>query len=279
MSDPKISILHRLPGRLRLRVIPMPENTNRFEKELRKHPGIDFFQATPRTSSVLIRFDRYEIVEAEVVIRLALSLSVAKDLNPVRIERSDETGALDPMAAASGLLLFGIGVLRYMPSLRQRTALLDMIAAAGTGASILAHTVEELKEDGTFHPETLSVIYMMVSLAHGRGFSGSLLSWLTSFGRHFKGRFVNELIMHAEPQQSRFGRRKRYSISLKSGNRRLYRNFVLRFIPALIAHAITGGSPGSNGMIVEVEEVSENHGYMLEGLAGMKDGISIHIRN
>ncbi len=41
---PRISIIHRLPGRLRLRIDATSPDWKQMEKDLRGHPGIGIFQ-------------------------------------------------------------------------------------------------------------------------------------------------------------------------------------------------------------------------------------------
>jgi hypothetical protein len=275
--SPQVFVAHRLPGRIRLRIMPVPRHARRLEQDLRGHPGILSFGMSSVSGSVLIRYDVAEIAEAEVVVRVALSLSVQNDMAPVRLVQSSEGQKLDPYATASGLLLLATGVLRYLPSMRPRVVAIDALAGIGTSGAIVAHAAGDLRRHGAFHPETLSVVYLAVSFIQGNPFSAAVLTWFASFGRHFRGRFEEELVLHAEPTGGR-GRKRRYGVTLEQGTRRLAGNSALQYVPALIAHAFAGGKPGDDSFLEDVDQVSERHGHMLEGLEGMENGISIQIR-
>jgi hypothetical protein len=280
MSEkPHISIKHRLPGRIRLLLEPFPNDVLKLEQDLRNHAGIEYFAASRHSQTVLVAFDEEEIAEAEVVIRIALSLSVEMDLTKIRVQRSTEAGRLDLMAGASGLTLLVTGFLRLLPSMVGRRALLDTMTAGVAGAAILLHAIEELQEEGTFHPETLSVIYLITSLMQGNGYTGAVLSWFASFGRHFKGRFIEELIIHIQPENNGFLGKRKYNISMAPGTRKLAQNNLMQYVPALIAHAIAGGKPDEQHLLSDVRQVGEEHGNMLEGLEGIKNGIAIQIRS
>lgn len=276
---PRIAIVHRIPGRIRIRIDGIKPDWERLEHDLRCHPGIEDFQGSSISGSLVILYRRREIAEAEVVLRIGLSLAVAANLAPVTVERETEAGDLHPEAAVVGALIFLLGVARFIPGLSTKTRLLNMGAALISGGSVVAHTIGELRADGTFHPETLSVVYLLVSLVRGNGYTGAVLSWLAAYGRHFKGRFVEELVIRASPKGNGRGRKKGYNVTLDSGAVRLAKNALVGYVPALIAHAIAGGKPGDEGFLSDFRNVSERHGYMLEGLEGMADGITMNIRS
>lgn len=279
MSDsPRISILHGIPGRIRMQVISTNPDWKRVEKDLRGHPGIEEFRSESRLSTVVIRYDSSVIEEAEVVLRIALSLSISAGLAPVVLEREIIAGDLDKEALLILIALAGIGILRIMPGLNRYSGMLGIAASILTGASILSHAASEMRQDGTFHPETLSIVYLLVSAVQGKGYSGAVLSWLATHGRHFKGRFVEELVIQAEESSSVRGKRRRYDMTLQTGNVRLAGNALTGNLPALLAHALAGGKPGEEQLLSDFRSVSKHHGNMLEGLEGLADGITLHIR-
>ena len=277
-GSPGISILHSLPGRIRMQIRSDEPDWKRLEKDLRGHPGIEQFRPEIRLSTLTVRYDPAVIEEAEVVLRIALSLSVAAGLAPVVLEREIVAGDLDREALLILLALGTIGLLRFTPGMRTHIRLLDTAASVLTGGSILYHAAGELKQDGTFHPETLSIVYLLVSAVQGRGYSGAVLSWLAAHGRHFKGRFIEELVIQAEEKTGGRGRRRKYDLTLQTGNVRLAGNALAGNLPALLAHALAGGKPGEEQMLSDFRSVSNHHGNMLEGLEGLADGITMHIR-
>ena len=275
---PRISIIHRLPGRLRLRIDAISPDWKQMEKDLRGHPGIAIFQYSSVSHSLVVSYESMIIEEAEVVLRIGLSLSVSLELTPVILERETEVGGLGSEEFVVGSLLLILGLLRFHPLFRSRVQMLDLGAVLLSGGSVLAHAVGEMRRDGTFHPETLSVIYLAISAIQGKGYSAALLSWLASYGRHFRGRFIEELTIRAEPRSERRGRRKRYDLTLEPGNVRMAGNALSGYIPALIAHALAGGKPGDERFLSDFRNISESHGRMLEGLEGLADGITMHIK-
>lgn len=279
MSDaPRLTVVHRMPGRIRLSIDGIRPDWVKLENDLRGHPGINVFRFSELIGTVVVDYDRKDIAEAEVVLRIGLSLSVAAGLSPIVVEREAESGDMHPEATIVGAALIVLGIIRFIPGLNTRLRLLDWASAFLAGGSVLAHAAGEFRRDGTFHPETLSVVYLLVSLAQGKGYTGSVLTWLASYGRHFHGRYIEELIIRAEPKGNGRGRRKRYEVTLENGAVKLAGNAFVGTLPALIAHAIAGGKPGDEALLTDFRKVSETHGHMLEGLEGMAEGITMNIR-
>lgn len=274
-KKPRIVIVHRIPGRIRLRLENAIPDWKRIEKDLRGHSGIHDFRPEFRLSTVAVTYNPADINEAELVLRIALSISISGKCSPVYLERKVVAGDIDREAVKVLAALFIIGGIRFFSALKPYKLFLDIAASIISATSILKHAANELKKDGTFHPETLSVVYLVVSALQGQGFRGAILSWLASYGRHFRGQYLEELIIHIEKTSKR---RKQYALNLEAGNIRPVGHALKGYIPALFAHALAGGKPGEERFLTDFRDVYNQHGHMLVGLKGMADGITMNIR-
>lgn len=271
----RLCIVHRLPGRIRLRLDNLTPDWSRMEKDLRGHEGIGDFRPINRLCSAVITYDPSVIEEAELVLRIALSISISSERSSVVLEREIVSGNIESEAMIVLAALFLIGAVRLLPAMKRRKFFLDILAGLLSGGSILAHAVEELHNDGTFHPETLSVVYLATAILKGQGYSGALLSWLASYGRHFRGHFLEELIINVEKLEAG---KKGYNLNLEAGSIRPVGKALRGYIPAMFAHALAGGKPGEAKFLSDFRDVSDRHGNMLEGLKGLTDGITMNIR-
>jgi hypothetical protein len=82
----EIVVIHRLPGRVRLRLSHSPKLADRMVDRIQTHSGIESIKYTAETENLLILFDQEVITPQELLLRAGLSLSREFDMSPVRIQ-------------------------------------------------------------------------------------------------------------------------------------------------------------------------------------------------
>ena len=276
-----VRVVHSLPGRVRLRLSIQPADPQAMEATVKEHPGIFEVSFNPHTRSVLLRFDPDETSQEELIIRVAVFLSLENDLRPVKVYSDPDAPEISNSAFLSGFLLVTALAGRLVPQLTPARPALDWSAGVGTAYSIVDHAYGELKERDSFDPEALSVIYLLTSFAQGRFLPAALFSWIATFGRHlmkFSARNVEVCPVQVADTASSGPE---YEVAINPVKRVPGKAAVLRVLPALLIHAAMGSDAGSmqGTLLQEIKKISQDHGEVLEGFGKLKDGMPIRIRS
>ena len=103
---PVVTVVHSLPGRVRVRLSVAPADVQRMLAGVREHPGMNSISFSPITRSILARFNPHEISQEEIVLRIAFHLSLDCGSAPVRLlAEPEQRPALGGSAAVSAVLL------------------------------------------------------------------------------------------------------------------------------------------------------------------------------
>ncbi len=276
---PVLTIVHELPGRLRLRVSRPLDAPKRFEASVKGHDGILCVAYTPVTRSILVRFDCQKVTKEEMIIRVGLSLALAFGSMPIRIFAEPDRHELSDSAFYSGFLLVIALVNRVVNRQYKSGSWLEWIVGIGTAWSVLEHGVSEVKERGNFDPEVLSAVYLVTSLIKGNFLPAAIFTWLTTFGRHLvhmpaAGIELRPLEFADEKAENPY-----YEVVISPISPVSEKRMLLSLLPSLVKYAATGKGEGGRGNLLEdIRNVSELHGEMLEGLDGLRGGIPLKIR-
>ena len=68
---PVVTVIHKLPGRIRLHLSVAPKDHQRMIASVKDHEGFESMTYTPETRSVLINFDPGCVKREEILIRVA----------------------------------------------------------------------------------------------------------------------------------------------------------------------------------------------------------------
>ncbi len=270
MTEPlAVTILHEIPGRLRVRLSHALADAAAFGRILCSHAGIEPIRYTPVTRTVLLRFDPTSIQREELLVRLALALSLEHDALPVRIEANPPERELTASVAASGalLLIAGFGRAIGLTETGQRT--LDRIAGLTTGSAVFAHAAQELRQQGAYHPEVVSVAYLAVGMLRGNIWPAAVLTWFASFGRHLLK--LEDRAIEVRPGSDGDDPEVVACAAPISGWQAW-----LRLFPAVL-RAIGGAGPTGGDLLANLHEVSKLHDQVLDSLGPWKKGIPLRL--
>lgn len=269
-----LTILHSLPGRLRLALDPPVLNFDDVRDAVKAHPGIYLLSYNTTTKSILAQFDPDAIENSELVMRLALAVSVWRDLQPIIIRTRPQNESVDHY----GLLSGGVVAAAAIASLAAKTSRVSGILATAAGISttvaILNHAFREYRQRGDFHPETLSVIYLGSSFLRGNPLPASVVAWLATFARHLTGTAPEQYVLQAVEGEEEG----RYEVQIRSFSDSSTVDSLFQFTTKLLADALTGSPQSPDSFMSQMKQVSRAHAAGLEGLDGVHQRIQLTIQ-
>lgn len=278
-KKPVLTIVHELPGRLRMRISDSLEDPKRLESSVKGHSGIFGVEYTPVTHSILVRFDPREVTREEIIIRVGLSLALAFGSIPIQILTEPQKHEMADSAFYSGFLLTVALINRVVNRSYTSGSWLEWTVGLGTAWSVLDHGMAEVKERGNFDPEVLSVVYLVTALLRGNFLPAAIFTWLTTFGRHLLHVSATGVELHPMEFADEHAENPFYEVVINPVSATSDKHMVLRLLPAVVKYATTGrGEGGQGNLIDEIRKVSELHGEVLEGLGGLRSGIPLKIR-
>ena len=269
-NELQITILHELPGRLRVFMSHPLKDAETFGTTLQDHEGIEPIRYTRRTQTVLVYFDPAIIQREELLVRMALAFSLEHGYLPVEVNKKDAGGQLTAPEAISGGLLLASGILRSLGVQSPWQQKFEHTAGGTTAAAVLLHGVREMRTSAVFHPELLSLAYLAVGILRGRGFQAAVFTWFTAFGRHLME--VAEPAVCIQPTRSQNGA----GVSVSSVSPGPARSF-LQILPALARFLQQAGKP-MDDMLANLREISKSHDHVLDALGPWKRGIPMQFQ-
>lgn len=274
-SKPTVTVVHRIPGRVRVRLSASPDDVGRMKTAILEHPGLSSIDYTHVTRSLVVRFDPRMVSQEEIVLRIALCLSLDYGSVPVRVLAEPERVVLADTAVYSAFGLAASVAARWLGGTRQVPTRLDWVAAGGTGLAVVDHARRDLDEKGHFDPEVLSLAYLAAAMARGDFLKASVVTWLVTFGRHLLD--LPPAGVEIRPLQVRGPNHPpRYELVIGPDCDAPQRIRVLGALEGLLKYAMTGGGAHSyRTLLEELQEVSKVHGKVLEGFGPVRQGIPL----
>jgi hypothetical protein len=278
-KTPFLTIVHELPGRLRMKVSSALEDPKHLEKSVKGHAGILSVAYTPVTRAILVRFDPEQVSREEIIIRVGLSVALAFGSHPIHILTEPQTREVSDSAFYSGFLLAIALANRFVNRQYKSGSWLEWTVGLGTAWSVLDHGVAEVKDRGNFDPEVLSVVYLLTSLLRGNFLPAAIFTWLTTFGRHLIHAPVTGVELRPMEFADQSAENPYYEVVINPVRLESEKRVLLHLIPTVIKYAMTGKSEAGHGSLIEeIRKVSQIHGEVLEGLGGLRSGIPLKIR-
>jgi len=276
-DKPILTVVHSLPGRVRVRLSLAPRDVQRMLAGVREHPGMDSISFSPITRSVLARFNPHQIRQEEIVLRMAFHLSLDFDAQPVRLlAEPEQRGALGGCAVASVAGLAVSLMMRALNGSRGEPSGWDWLAGLGTAWAVADHARRELRERGTFDPEVLTLGYLLSAFLRGNILTASVITWLASFGRHLVEMPPTGVQVRPVEVRGRADGQPRYEVMIGPDLDAPERVRFFTALQGVLKHAITGGGThGFRSMLEELRDVAKDHGAVLEGFGRMRHGIPI----
>lgn len=270
---PNITVIHELPGRLRVKLSLPPLKPKSMEKAVRDHEGIELVTYTPITQTVLLKFDPDHVSREELVVRIAVFLSLENNNIPVQVFSHPQKEDISDFAFYSAVLLAMGFISKYIIKTSKYNLVTEWAAGVGTATSVLDHGWGEIKETGVFHPEVLSLSYLLISMVRGNFLTAAAFTWITTFGRHLIN--IPEGGVEIRPVPS-VDKQASIEVSITPIRSDTNKAAVLSLVPAALKYAATGDASGLQGTLIdEIRDVAKSHENVLDSLGKFKDGIPI----
>lgn len=266
--------MHSLPGRIRIRLSNQLRSLKEFNQKLKLHPGLGNIRYSDVSQTLTVELDESVITQAELLLRIALILSIEQGMKPVSISFQEEREEIDSAGYFSGFILTAALISRLIPGIRGIRPALELLASGSTAYSVLKHGLEEVREKGSFDPEVISVFYLLTAMARGKGVNAAALTWATSFGRHLVKPLPEQINLKLTKSQDEDN----YEIEIDNHNQQNFLSLGLRTLPAMVFDMLTGGMVGKETLIKQIKHVSEQHHSIIEGLTDLKKGFTLKIQ-
>jgi hypothetical protein len=269
------TIVHTLPGRIRVRLSRGLNKVQRLLDTIEGHHGIKSVSYCPRGRSIVVCYEPGQVRQQEIVIRIAVSFSLDYRAQAVQVLIEPPKKRLADSALLAGGMLAGSGTLKLLRGMGSGTGWSERLAATATVYAVLEHGKEELYEKGYFDPEVLSLTYLANSFLSGKVLQASLLTWLATFGRHLlelspAGVEVTPQLVSGSADEPKYEIIVR-PIAAGPGS--------VRFTDALhsMLHQLVFGR-GHGEMMKELRDVTRSHDAQLEGMGWMPEGIPLRFQ-
>jgi len=278
-NKPSLTLLHALPGRIRVGLSHAPLDVDEMKAAVLGHSGLQMVSYTPVIRSLLVRFDQSQITPQEIFFRIALALSLQRDMAPVRIIVEPRRPGTSDSATLSGFLLLGAVATRLSRQDPKIIRPFELVAGLGTTYAVLDHGWREVRERGYFDPEVLSLGYLITAFLRGNFFKASVVTWLMTFGRHLlEAPRVNIELRPVEIKAAGQDT-PRYEVVVGPDLEASDQIHIFDMIKGFLRYALTGGAAHSQrNLMDEFRSVSHLHGEVLHGLGRMSQGIPMHFK-
>ncbi|MDO4690485.1 MAG: hypothetical protein Q4A58_04240 [Fusobacterium sp.] len=185
MKKLSITVVHRLPNRVRIKLsLPMKEPKN-FYKTIKNNLSMLNFKYSPRNQCLTLEFEPSEILLQEIIYRVGIAFSIENGLVQVRLLEGYEYKSISPIAiyAFAAITAAGFNKFINIDNTKLQNSM-NTFAMGITVGSVLEHAYSEVRRRGMFDIEILPALYLLKSFIEESKLSTVLIMWLTTFGRH-----------------------------------------------------------------------------------------------
>jgi len=275
-EKPVVTIVHSLPGRVRVRLSKCPSNPEKLSAAVMEHDGLENFRYTPVTRTVLIIYDGRKVRQEEVVLRIALALSIDCGASAVRILAEPERRDISDSAVISAACLATAVAAQALGGAKRGAVRLNWVAGVGTALAVVDHAWKEFRDQGDFHPEVLSLGYLLTAFVRGNFLKASVVTWFMAFGRHLVDPPRRGVEVRPTEVQPEDGKDPGFEIVVAPDRDMSDRERLVGAVQAFLKYAISGSAAhGQRHLMDELREVSRLHGEVLEGLGRTPHGMQV----
>lgn len=266
MNDLGVFVVHKIPGRIRMRLKRPPRSQNEFIYNIKRHNGIVIVEYTPITKSLLVYYNPSVVSSAEIIVRVGIALSLEYDNDKVdlaRIEKGQPLTTMDYYAASS---LIGALISKSFLFSQQGIKLIEYNAGMSTLAAVLRHAWIEVKKEGIYDPEVISVVYLVNSMLKGNFIGASIITWIATFGRHLLAPMEEHCVLEATEFTD--DEDKPYvDVIVRHPNPNQINSSPLKLL-VIGFGKIVGLSHNKNKLTIfeQIQQMSRRHGNVLEGV-------------
>lgn len=262
MTATDVVIAHELPGRIRLRLGRPPRSVEEMMASVHRHDGIRDVRFNPVTRSLLVHYNPALVNAVEILVRVAIFLSLNFQNASISISQAAHNDSLQPIDYYAGSSLALAAIARAAAGGWAQA--LEYHAGAATMVSVLKHAWQEVADEGVYHPEVISVMYLLNSMLRGRALTATAVTWLATFGRHLLSAAGEQCRLQAEAVASDAG--EGYIDVMVQPMRAPQANPLRLVVAGLGSFIGLEQRDGQNSILQRVSKMSATHGNVLEGI-------------
>lgn len=214
MSYPTILMVHNIEGRIRVKISHPIIDINEAEKFIKQTNGITYFRYNEQIKSILIKYESSSISVENVILKLAILMSKIYGFSKVRFISDYHKSDMPLLSYYSIICILGANLVKFLSPENQAQDFLNWIATGSTIGAIAEHAYSEINEKGTIDPEVMSVMYLINSVGKGNMVNASLITWITTFGRHILKKSHESFIIKVEKIQAQCSQEPCYDVSV-----------------------------------------------------------------
>ncbi|MGO9200537.1 MAG: hypothetical protein ACLQM8_08355 [Limisphaerales bacterium] len=276
-GTPSVTIEHELPGRLRVRLSHGVRDVPQLHRMLLEHPGVTQSRYAAITSSLLVLYQPGVVSAEEIVVRVAIALSLEQHL-AVRVLSRPRAREVTDSGFYAGVCVLAALAARVPRPYRVFVPALDWLAGLATAGSVLEHGWLEYRRRGNFDPEVLMVTYLLTAMLRGNVLPAALFTWIATFGRHLT-RLPAAGVEVRPTEIARKGNQRQVEVLVVPEHAPRDKMAFFGLIPAMVMHALTGTGPAPHPSLIDgIKHVAQVHNQVLEGIGGFAQGIPLRIR-
>lgn len=271
-----VTLIHEIPGRIRVRLSHLPVNEERFVGSVASHEGVTHVEVSKISKSCLITYRGDHLTTQELLLRSAIALSVEHADKPVQILSSPKHEVMTDSAVLAGILLAFSALARWSVKGTNK-GLIDLTAGTGVALAVLQHGWREAKEQGYIHPELLSLGYLTISYFNNNLYRGAFITWIASFGRHLLTGEENCIEVSPVPDSTGKGKNKGYQVKVAK-HASDQTPLLNLFRTTLRMAGIAGIAGGYDSLFGELQHIASAHGEVIEGMSSQSQNIPIFFK-
>ena len=180
-----LTVLHRLPNRVRIKLFTPIKDTKQFYLNLKNDLNYLELRYNKITNTLILNFNLNEITAQEIIYRVGMNLSIENGLIPIKINEESVYRPVSSLTlySLSSIIISSLNVLMNKKDINLQKSM-NVFSMSLTLISVLEHIKQDFKHKGTIDIEVLPAFYLIKNFFDEYKLSSVLIVWLTTFGRH-----------------------------------------------------------------------------------------------
>lgn len=278
MNDLGVVIVHRLPGRIRYRLTKYPRDIKDFLQQIKRHEGIDKLTFSPVTKSLLIYYRPTLVSSIEITVRVGVALSLDYQNDRVRISHQINHMTLQPIDYYSGLSLIALALIKSADPTSPLLKYVEYNAGYSTVLAAINHAWLEMKREGIYDLEVITVVYLINALIKGNFLTAATITWIATFGRHLVEPNAEECYIEASAIHGENEDFVDVVVSQSIDNDSAHHS--MRLLSDTL-NKLIGRDPKKHYYLLmdQIKQMSRKHGNILEGIGKKPSPIYMRLNN
>lgn len=277
MKALNVTIVHRIQGRIRLKLSRAPLDIDKFLMQVKKHDGINYISFNPISKTVLVKYTPTIISSIEIVVRVSIALSVEFGNTGVLIQNYSENRSLESLDYYSGVSILALLAYKTLKLNLQFGQVIEYNAGISTTLSILKHAWSEIQRKGIYDPEVVSVVYLLRALINGNILPASIITWLATFGRHLFEAPNERFLLDAHEVNKGDENDAYIDVTLKPIFNKKTAGNPFRMLVLGLGKLIGINDKNYSNILEQIKQMSRKHGNILEGINDRQEPVYMRI--